>query len=74
LAIIGSVNGYVSLANVAPYAMSKFAVRARHNIIGLSRIGTLVTDDGLSDSDAKMLADAGIRVIIAKSATETERP
>jgi len=52
----------------------KFGVRARHSIIGLSRIGTLITDDGLSDSDAKMLSDAGIRVIIAKTPAETERP
>ncbi len=52
----------------------KFGVRARHSIIGLSRIGTLITDDGLSDSDAKMLSDAGIKVIIAKTAAEAERP
>ncbi len=52
----------------------KFGVRARHSVIGLSRIGTLITDDGLPDSDAKMLADAGIKVIIAKPAAEAERP
>ncbi|MGE3832350.1 MAG: DeoR/GlpR family DNA-binding transcription regulator [Parvibaculaceae bacterium] len=44
----------------------KFSIRARHEVIPLSRIGTLITDDGLSDEHAKMLADAGVRTIIAK--------
>jgi len=34
----------------------------------LSRIGTLVTDDGLSDADARMLDDAGVMVRIASIA------
>lgn len=44
----------------------KFGVRARYPIMPLSRIGTLITDDGLTDINHKMLIDAGIRVIIAK--------
>jgi DeoR family ulaG and ulaABCDEF operon transcriptional repressor len=48
----------------------KFGMRARHPIMPLSRIGTLITDDGISESNHKMLADAGIRVIIARSGHE----
>lgn len=48
----------------------KFGVRARYPIMPLSRIGTLITDDGLTDANHKMLVDAGIRVIIAKPVTE----
>jgi DeoR family ulaG and ulaABCDEF operon transcriptional repressor len=44
----------------------KFGVRARYPIMPLSRIGTLITDDGLTDANHKMLIDAGIRVLIAK--------
>lgn len=45
----------------------KFAIRPRHVAFPLSRIGALVTDDGLTDPDARMLEDAGVRVIIAKA-------
>ena len=44
----------------------KFSIRARHEAVPLSRIGTLITDDGLSDEHAKMLDDAGVRTIIAR--------
>lgn len=43
----------------------KFAIRARYTHIPLSRISTLVTDDGLADEHAKMLEEAGIRLVIA---------
>ena len=46
----------------------KFGARARYPILPLARIGTLITDDGLTDANHKMLADAGIDVIIARSA------
>lgn len=36
----------------------------------LTRIGTLITDEGLSDANHKMLSDAGIRVIIARATPE----
>ena len=48
----------------------KFGARARYPMMPLSRIGTLITDDNLSDSNHKMLADAGIRVIIAPRVAE----
>jgi DeoR family ulaG and ulaABCDEF operon transcriptional repressor len=43
----------------------KFSIRARHIAFSLSRISTLVTDDGLADHDARMLEDAGVRLVIA---------
>lgn len=48
----------------------KFGLRARNLIMPLTRIGTLITDDGLTDANHKMLVDAGIRVIIAKPLPE----
>lgn len=44
----------------------KFGLRARYNVISLARIGTLVTDDGLSLDNRKMLEDGGIKVIVAE--------
>lgn len=44
---------------------SKFAIWARHIAIPLSRVSTLITDDGLADADRRMLADAGVKVIVA---------
>lgn len=44
----------------------KFGLRARNAMMPLTRISTLITDDGISDSNHKMLLDAGIRVIIAR--------
>lgn len=49
----------------------KFGVRARHTPVPLSRISTLVTDDGLADEHAKMLEDAGVRLVIAQVQRET---
>ncbi|MET3926343.1 DeoR/GlpR family DNA-binding transcription regulator [Devosia sp. 2618] len=48
---------------------SKFAIRARHSVIPLSRISTLITDSNLTDIDAKMLADEGVDVIIVDGNT-----
>jgi len=48
----------------------KFSIRARYTVFALTRIGTLITDDGLSDSDAKMLEEAGVRVIVTAAARE----
>lgn len=48
----------------------KFGMRARNPIMPLTRIGTLITDDGLTDANHRMLTDAGIRVIIARSSAE----
>jgi len=44
----------------------KFGMRARNPMMPLNRIGTLITDDGLTEANHKMLMDAGIRVIIAR--------
>jgi DeoR family ulaG and ulaABCDEF operon transcriptional repressor len=43
----------------------KFSIQPRNVVLPLSRIGTIVTDDGLSDPAAKMLEDAGIAIMIA---------
>lgn len=51
----------------------KFGMRARHAMMPLSRIGTLITDDGISESNHKMLTDAGIRVIVAPRSGETDQ-
>ncbi|KAA3447024.1 ArsR family transcriptional regulator [Mesorhizobium sp. SARCC-RB16n] len=45
----------------------KLSIHARNVALPLSRIGTLVTDDGLSDADARMLEDAGVMVRIAST-------
>lgn len=47
---------------------TKFGVRARHAVLPLARIGTLITDDRLSEADGDMLENEGVNVIIAKSA------
>lgn len=48
----------------------KFGLRARNPIMPLSRIGTLITDDGISETNHRMLVDAGIHVIVAKPTAE----
>jgi DeoR family ulaG and ulaABCDEF operon transcriptional repressor len=51
----------------------KFGVRARYAVVSFSRIATLITDEGLAESDERMLTDAGIKVIIAKTPRSGER-
>lgn len=51
----------------------KFGVRARYVVVSFSRIATLITDEGLAESDERMLTDAGIKVIIAKTPRSGER-
>lgn len=48
----------------------KFSIHARNVALPLSRVGTLITDDGISDHDAKMLEAAGVtlRVVPARVA------
>lgn len=43
----------------------KLSIQARNIVLPLSRAGTIITDDGLSDASAKMLEDAGVTIIIA---------
>ena len=45
---------------------SKFSIKARHIALPLSRVNTLITDEGISDDDAEMLKNAGVHVVIAK--------
>lgn len=45
----------------------KFGMRARNPIMPLTRIGTLITDDGITEANHRMLTDAGIRVIVARA-------
>jgi DeoR family ulaG and ulaABCDEF operon transcriptional repressor len=48
----------------------KFGLRARNPIMPLTRIGTLITDEGISEVNHRMLTEAGIRVIIARPIPE----
>jgi DeoR family ulaG and ulaABCDEF operon transcriptional repressor len=43
----------------------KFGIRPRNIVLPLARIGTIVTDDGLSEAAARMLEDAGISIMVA---------
>lgn len=43
----------------------KFSIQPRNVALPLSRIGMVITDDGLPDAAAKMLEDAGIAISIA---------
>lgn len=43
----------------------KFSIHARNVSLPLTRIGTVITDDGLSDGAAKMLENAGVDIRIA---------
>lgn len=62
-AIIGSVNGHISLANGAPYGMSKFAVRALAQSLWFewSRLGISVTliEPGFVDSEIRKIDNQG---------------
>src|SRR4051794_33863450 len=44
---------------------SKFRQRSSLILCGLSRIATVITDEGIEDREAKMLEDAGVRLIVA---------
>ncbi|MGX5722924.1 DeoR/GlpR family DNA-binding transcription regulator [Shinella zoogloeoides] len=43
----------------------KFSIQPRNIALPLSRIGTIITDDGLTDAAAKMLEEAGVTITIA---------
>jgi len=49
---------------------SKFRQRSSLILCRLSRITTVITDAGIEDRDAKMLEDAGVALIVAKSARQ----
>jgi DeoR family ulaG and ulaABCDEF operon transcriptional repressor len=48
----------------------KFSLQPRNIVLPLSRVSTLVTDDGISDKNAKMIEEAGIKLMIARSSGE----
>lgn len=64
LALVGSVSGYLSLPGTAPYAMSKFAVRALAEalVAELARDGISVTHvaPGFVESEIRMVDNAGM--------------
>lgn len=47
----------------------KFSIHARNVALALSRIDTVITDDGLSSSAAQMLDGEGVKVVIATGKT-----
>ncbi|MFZ5710976.1 MAG: DeoR/GlpR family DNA-binding transcription regulator [Pseudomonadota bacterium] len=49
---------------------SKFKLRARYGLVGLSRIGIVITDDGIAPEALRMLDEAGIPVIVAQVPAE----
>lgn len=51
---------------------SKFSIRARHVALPISRIGTLITDDRISQTDFDMMRNEGVDVVIAPTATGQE--
>src|SRR3954469_19705555 len=52
---------------------SKFNSRSSLILCGLKRISTVITDSGIEDREAKMLEDAGIRLVVAETALSQDR-
>ncbi|EJN06295.1 DeoR/GlpR family DNA-binding transcription regulator [Phyllobacterium sp. YR531] len=44
---------------------TKFSKRSRLIICPLQRVNTIITDDGISETDRKMIEDAGVHLIVA---------
>ncbi|WP_265519175.1 DeoR/GlpR family DNA-binding transcription regulator [Nitratireductor luteus] len=65
--LVRFINDMCGLANeiVVLVDSRKFSMRPPTVTLPLSRISKLVTDDGLSDNDAKMLEDMGVDFMIA---------
>jgi DeoR family ulaG and ulaABCDEF operon transcriptional repressor len=51
---------------------SKFAQLSSLILCGLDRVDAVVTDDGVDDSTTSMLAEAGVKLIVAEAATESD--
>jgi DeoR family transcriptional regulator, ulaG and ulaABCDEF operon transcriptional repressor len=49
---------------------SKFRQRSSLILCGLDRISTVITDDGVTDNDQRMLENAGVKLIVAKVGAE----
>jgi DeoR/GlpR family transcriptional regulator of sugar metabolism len=52
---------------------SKFRQRSSLILCGLSRITTVITDEGIEDREAKMLENAGVGLIVAATASQQDR-
>lgn len=46
---------------------SKFRQRSSLILCGLKRIATVITDEGVSDADARMLESAGVALVVARA-------
>jgi DeoR family ulaG and ulaABCDEF operon transcriptional repressor len=51
---------------------SKFRQRSSLILCGLSRISTVITDEGIEDREAKMLENAGVALIVAGRSREAD--
>ena len=51
---------------------SKFAQRSSLILCRLDRVGTVITDENVGEDATAMLADAGVKVVIAKASAESE--
>jgi DeoR/GlpR family transcriptional regulator of sugar metabolism len=58
--MIGAASRIILLAD-----SSKIGKRSFSTLCGIDEIGTLVTDDGLTDADHRRLTEAGVEVIVA---------
>jgi DeoR family transcriptional regulator, ulaG and ulaABCDEF operon transcriptional repressor len=47
---------------------SKFRQRSSLILCGLDRISTIITDDGVTESEQRMLENAGVKLIVAGAA------
>jgi DeoR family transcriptional regulator, ulaG and ulaABCDEF operon transcriptional repressor len=52
---------------------SKFRQRSSLILCGLDRISTVITDDGVAESDARMLENAGVTLIVAETGAKSLR-
>lgn len=69
LGLIGQADALIVLAD-----SSKFTARSSLILCQLDRVHTVVTDRGIRDEDRKMLADAGVQLVIADAADEADTP
>lgn len=68
LALIGQAEELIVLAD-----SSKFSGRSSLILCGLDRITAVVTDAGIRDEDRQMLETAGVRLIVAETATQANK-
>ncbi|HEY4199532.1 MAG TPA: DeoR/GlpR family DNA-binding transcription regulator [Devosiaceae bacterium] len=66
MGLIGQADELIVLAD-----SSKFSGRSSLILCGLDRIGTVVTDRGISDEDRQMLEKAGVKLVLADAYNET---